>query len=92
MYQTKRLTVCVLFSNFEQICFPHHVVCSSKKWEAFPKSDEGESEEEAKSSSELSDQGGKRVDQLLRPDGGLLRDGPQRERKIFRFGAGHWFL
>ena len=72
MYQTKRLTVCVFLSNFEQISFPHHVVCSSEKWQAFPKSDEGESEEEAKSSSELSDQGGKRVDQLLRPDGGLL--------------------
>ena len=92
MYQMKRLTVSVLISVFEQLSFPDPVICCSKKWQAIPKSDEGEAEEKSKSSTELGDQGGKRVDQLLRPDGGLLRYGPQRECKISSFGAGHWFL
>ena len=72
MYQTKKLPIFVLLKIFEQISIQHHIMCSSKKWQAIPKSDEGEAEEKAKSSSEFSDQGGKRVDQLLRPDGGLL--------------------
>ena len=72
----------MLLNIVEQISFPHQIICSSKKWQAIPKSDEGEAEEKAKSSSELSDQGGKREDQLLRPDGGLLGDGPQREYEM----------
>ena len=68
------------------------LISCSKNWQAIPKSDEGESKEKAKSSSEFSNQGGERVDQLLRLDVGLLRDGPQRESKIFRFGAHPWFL
>ena len=62
----------VLFSMFEQLSFTNPVICCSKKWQAIPKSDEGEAEEKTKSSSELGDQGGKWVDQLLLPDGGLL--------------------
>ena len=71
-FRRKRLAIFVLFSMFEQLPFPDHIICRSKKWQAIPKSDEGEAEEKAKSSTELGDQGGKRVDQLLRPDGGLL--------------------
>ena len=62
----------VLFSMFEQLPFPDPVICCSKQWQTIPKCDEREAEEKAKSSSELGDQGGKWVDQLLRSDGGLL--------------------
>ena len=67
----KSLAFFVLFSLFEQLPFLDHIIYGSKKWQALPKSDEGEADEKAKSSSELSHQGGKRVDQLLCLDGGL---------------------
>ena len=52
--------------------FTHHIIRFSKKWQAVPKSDEREAKEKAKSSSKISHQVGKRVDQLLRLDGRLL--------------------
>ena len=52
--------------------FQHPFIRFSNKWQVVPKSDERDSKEKAESSSKVSHQGGKGVDQLLRLERSLL--------------------
>ena len=53
-----------------------------------PEWHEGDAEEKAEGAAKLGDQGGHRVDQLLRRDLGVVGDRPERYEELVRFQSG----
>ena len=65
-----------------------HLFCAtifSQVAQSVPEGDEWESKKETEGASKLRDQGRDRVDQLLRLNVGLVRDGPEGEHEVVWF-------